>query len=103
MKLVIPLHFLSWKKDSKRCCDTTTSESIHTGDASSLMNVRNDNFHGIHDKWLLETLLRSTSLRNTAIEVVASLFPTQETDRNKIYFQTKKQSIFLLNDDILIK
>ena len=34
MKLVIPLHFTSWKKDSKRCCDTTTPESIHTKDES---------------------------------------------------------------------
>ena len=34
MKLVIPLHFISWKKDSKRCCDTTTPESIHTKDES---------------------------------------------------------------------
>ena len=34
MKLVIPLHFISWKKTSKRCCDTTTPESIHTKDES---------------------------------------------------------------------
>ena len=34
MKLVIPLHFISGKKDSKRCCDTTTPESIHTKDES---------------------------------------------------------------------
>ena len=32
MKLVIPLHFDLIKKDSKRCCDTTTPESIHTKD-----------------------------------------------------------------------
>ena len=30
MKLVIRLHFISWKKDSKRCCHTTRPESIHT-------------------------------------------------------------------------
>ena len=34
MKLVIPLHFISRKKDSKRCCDTTTTKSIHTKDES---------------------------------------------------------------------
>ena len=34
MKFVIPLHFISWKKDSKWCCDTTTPESIHTKDES---------------------------------------------------------------------
>ena len=34
MKLVIPLHFISWKKDSEQCCDTTTPESIHTKDES---------------------------------------------------------------------
>ena len=34
MKLVIPLHFISWKKYSERCCDTTTPESIHTKDES---------------------------------------------------------------------
>ena len=34
MKLVIPLHLISWKKDSKRCCDTTMPESIHTKDES---------------------------------------------------------------------
>ena len=35
MKLVIPLHFISFKKkDSKLCCDTTTPESIHTKDGS---------------------------------------------------------------------
>ena len=35
-KLVILLHFISWKKkkDSKWCCDTTTPESIHTKDES---------------------------------------------------------------------
>ena len=33
-KLVIPLHFISWNKDSKRCCDTATPESIHTKDES---------------------------------------------------------------------
>ena len=32
MKLVIPFHFM--KKDSKRCSDTTTSDSIHTKDES---------------------------------------------------------------------
>ena len=33
MKLVIPFPFISWKKNnSKRCCDTTTPESIHTQD-----------------------------------------------------------------------
>ena len=36
MKIVIPLHFISWKKDSKRCCDTTIPESIHTKDESKL-------------------------------------------------------------------
>ena len=36
MKLVIPLHFISRKKDSKRCCDTTMPESIHTKDESKL-------------------------------------------------------------------
>ena len=30
MKLVMPQHFISWKKDSKPCCDMTTPESIHT-------------------------------------------------------------------------
>ena len=35
-KLVIPLHFMSWKKDSKWCCDTTMPESIHTKDESKL-------------------------------------------------------------------
>ena len=37
MKLVIPLHIISGKKDSKRCRDTTTlatPESIHTKDES---------------------------------------------------------------------
>ena len=34
MKLDIPLHFYIIKKDSKRCCDTTTPESIHTKDES---------------------------------------------------------------------
>ena len=34
MKIIIPLHFISLKKDSKRCCDTTTPESIHTKDES---------------------------------------------------------------------
>ena len=34
MKLVIPLHFISLKKDSKRCCDTTTPESTHIKDES---------------------------------------------------------------------
>ena len=34
MKLVIRLHFILWKKDSKRCCDTTTPGSIHTKDES---------------------------------------------------------------------
>ena len=34
MKLFIPLHIISWKKDSKWCCDTTTPESIHTKDES---------------------------------------------------------------------
>ena len=34
MKLVIPLHFISLKKDSKRCSDTSTLESIHTKDES---------------------------------------------------------------------
>ena len=30
-----PLHFIWWKKkDSKRCCDTTMRESIHTKDES---------------------------------------------------------------------
>ena len=33
-KLVIRLHFISQKKRSKRCCDTTTPESIHTIDES---------------------------------------------------------------------
>ena len=32
MKPVIPLHFIFMIKDSKRCCDTTTPESIHTKD-----------------------------------------------------------------------
>ena len=32
MKLVIPLHLNSWKKDSKLCCDTTMPESIYTKD-----------------------------------------------------------------------
>ena len=32
MTVVIPVHFM--KKDSKRCCDTTTPESIHTKDES---------------------------------------------------------------------
>ena len=31
-KIVIPLHFLSWKKTPKQCCDTTTPESIHSKD-----------------------------------------------------------------------
>ena len=31
-KLIIPLHFISWQKDSKGCCDTTMPESIHTKD-----------------------------------------------------------------------
>ena len=63
MKLVIPLHLNSWKKDSKRCCDTTTAESIHTKDESKRGSAfafifgvnwpvqwtsRNDKFHGIH-------------------------------------------------------
>ena len=34
MKLVILLHFISCEKDSKRCSDTTTPESIHTKDES---------------------------------------------------------------------
>ena len=34
MKLVIPLHLISWKKDSNWCCDATTPESIHTKDES---------------------------------------------------------------------
>ena len=34
MKIVILLHFISWKKDSKWCCNTTTPESIHTKDES---------------------------------------------------------------------
>ena len=34
MKIIIPLHFYFMKKDSKRCCDTTTPESIHTKDES---------------------------------------------------------------------
>ena len=34
MKRVIPLHFYLIKKDSERCCDTTTPESIHTKDES---------------------------------------------------------------------
>ena len=34
MKLVIPLHFISFKKVSKRCCDATTPESVHTIDES---------------------------------------------------------------------
>ena len=34
VKIIIPLHFNSLKKDSKRCCDTTTPESIHTKDES---------------------------------------------------------------------
>ena len=34
MKIIIPLHFISLKKDSKQCCDTTTPESIHTKDES---------------------------------------------------------------------
>ena len=34
MKPVIPLHFFTWKKDSKLCCDTTMPESIHTKDES---------------------------------------------------------------------
>ena len=34
MKLVIPLHFISWKKYSKRSSDTTKPESIHTKDES---------------------------------------------------------------------
>ena len=34
MKLVIPLHYISCKRDSKRCCETTTPESIHTKDES---------------------------------------------------------------------
>ena len=34
MKFIIPLHFISLKKDSKRCCDTTMLESIHTKDES---------------------------------------------------------------------
>ena len=28
------LHFISWKKDSELCCDTSTPESIHTKDES---------------------------------------------------------------------
>ena len=61
MKLVIPLHFYLIKKDSKRCCDTTTPESIHTKDESKrgfafafIFGVnwplqwmkQNDKFHG---------------------------------------------------------
>ena len=34
MKIIIPLHFISCKKDSKRCCGTMTPESIHTKDES---------------------------------------------------------------------
>ena len=34
MKLVILINFISRKKDSKRCCDTPTPESIHTKDES---------------------------------------------------------------------
>ena len=34
MKLVIPFRFYFMKKDSKRCCDTTTPESIRTKDES---------------------------------------------------------------------
>ena len=29
IKIDIPLYFISWKKDSKRCCDTPTPEPIH--------------------------------------------------------------------------
>ena len=65
MKLAIPLYFISWKKESKWCRDTTTPESIHTKDESKrgsafgfifgvnwpvLWMWRNDKFHGIHDK-----------------------------------------------------
>ena len=34
MKLVIPLHFISWKKDSKRCFHATAPVLIHTKDES---------------------------------------------------------------------
>ena len=34
MKIIIPLHHISLKKDSKQCCDTTTPKSIHTKDES---------------------------------------------------------------------
>ena len=34
MKIIIPLHFVSLKKDSKRYCDTTMPESIRTKDES---------------------------------------------------------------------
>ena len=37
MKIVIPSHFILWKKkNSKRCYDTTMLESIHTKDESKL-------------------------------------------------------------------
>ena len=64
MIFVIPLNLITCKKDSKRRCETTTPESIHTKDESKrdcaftfIFGVnwpvqwmwRNDNFHGIHD------------------------------------------------------
>ena len=36
MKIIIPLHFILLKIDSKRCCDTTMPESIHAKDESKL-------------------------------------------------------------------
>ena len=62
-KLAIPLHFYLIKKHSKRCCDTTMPEAIHTKDESKRGSAfafifgvnwplqsmqRNDKFHGIH-------------------------------------------------------
>ena len=35
MKLVIPLYFISWKKDSKWCCDTTKPEPINTANKAN--------------------------------------------------------------------
>ena len=39
MKLVIPLHIICMKIDSKRCWDTTVPESIHTKDENKCGSV----------------------------------------------------------------
>ena len=70
--------YLMKKKDSKRCCDTSTPESIHTKDESKRGSAfafifgvnwpvqwmqRNDKFYGIHDLCIAAVSYKRTRKR----------------------------------------